>query len=45
MGLWTPEHAMTLLPAVVAMVVISLFLPETKGHYVREDYSKQIGRS
>ena len=26
MGLWTPEHAATLLPAVVVMVVISLLL-------------------
>ena len=26
MGLWTPEHAATLLPAVVVMIVISLLL-------------------
>jgi MFS family permease len=33
-----------LIPTITSFV-ISLFLPETKGHYVREDYSKQIGRS
>jgi MFS family permease len=33
-----------LIPTVTSFV-ISLFLPETKGHYVREDYSKQVGRS
>ena len=34
-----------LLIPTAASFVISLFLPETKGHYVREDYSKQVGRS
>ena len=32
-----------LIPTVTSFV-ISLFLPETKGHYVRKDYSKQVGR-
>ncbi len=34
--------ALLLIPTVSSFIV-SLFLPETKGHYVREDYSKQIG--
>jgi MFS family permease len=34
--------ALLLIPTVSSFIV-SLFLPETKGHYVRADYSKQIG--